>query len=115
MVALVDDHVAVVGHDVRNHALADETLNDADVNPPSWSTSASTDATERFGMYIEKRRKAFDPLIEQLAPMHQHERVYAALRDEPGSDNRLAKRGGRRQDANLVAKHGVGCGPLLPP
>src|SRR5262245_5177524 len=40
MVAFVDDHVAVIRHDVGDHALADETLHDADIDPPSRSTSA---------------------------------------------------------------------------
>ena len=56
MVAFVDDHVAVIGDEVSDHALADETLNDAEVNPSSRSTSAPADSTDRFGRYIEERR-----------------------------------------------------------
>jgi len=56
MVTFVDDHLAVVGDEVSDHALAHETLNDADVNPSSRSTSAAADSTDRFGRYIEERR-----------------------------------------------------------
>ena len=56
MVAFVDDHVAVIGDEVIDHALADETLNDADVNPSGRSTSASADSTDRFRRYVEERR-----------------------------------------------------------
>ena len=56
MVAFVDDHVAVISDEVSDYAFADETLNDADINPSSRSTSASADATDRFGRYIEERR-----------------------------------------------------------
>jgi minor extracellular serine protease Vpr len=35
MVAFVDDHVAVIGDAISDHTFADETLNDADVNPSS--------------------------------------------------------------------------------
>jgi hypothetical protein len=115
MVAFVNDHVAVIGDEVSDHALADETLNDADVNPSGRSTSASADSTDRFGRYIEERRYPLDPLIEQLAPMDQHERIDAALSDKPRSDNGLAKCGGGRQDTILVAQHGVCCGLLLGP
>src|SRR5512134_3556343 len=115
MVAFVDDHVAVIGDEISDHALADETLNDTNVNPPSRSTSASADATDRFGRYVEERRKALDPLIEQLPAMHQHERVDAASRDEPRGDDGLAKCGGRRQDACLMAQDGVGSGLLFRP
>src|SRR5215510_8865908 len=107
MVAFVDDHVAVIRHDVGDHALADETLHNADIDPPSRSTTASADATDRLGRYIEERRKALDPLIEQLPSMHQDERVDAAFRDEPRGNDGLAKCGGRRQDACLVTQDGV--------
>lgn len=56
MVAFVDDHVAVIGDEVSDHALADEALNDADVDPSSRSTSASADSTDRCGRYLEERR-----------------------------------------------------------
>ena len=55
MVAFVDDR-GRIGDEVSDYALADETLNDADVNPPSRSTSASADSTDRFGRDIEERR-----------------------------------------------------------
>src|SRR5262245_52712551 len=113
MVAFVDDHVAVIRHDVGDHALADETLHDADIDPPSRSTSASAESTDRLGRYIEERRKALDPLIEQLTSMHQHERVDAALRDEPRGNDGLAKCRRRRQDACLVAQDGIGSGFLF--
>ena len=47
--------------------------------------------------------------------MDQHERVDAALSDEPRGDDGLAKCGGGRQDASLVAQHGVSCGLLFLP
>ena len=56
MVAFVDDHVAIIGDEISDHALPDETLNDADVDPSSRSTSASADSTDLFGRYIKERR-----------------------------------------------------------
>ena len=47
--------------------------------------------------------------------MHQHKRVNAALRDKPRGDDGLAKCGGRRQDACVVAQEGVGSGLLFRP
>ena len=113
MVAFVDDHVAVIGHDVRDHALSDQALNDADVHPPGRPSSASADATDRFGRHVEERRKALDPLVEQLPPMHQHECVDAALRDEPRGDDGLAKCGGRGQDPCVMAQDGLSSGLLF--
>src|SRR5918993_2491456 len=115
MVAFVDDHVAVIGDEISDHALADQTLNDADVNLPSRPTSTSADATNRLGRHIEERRKALDPLIEQLAAMDKHERVDTMLSDEPRGDDSLAKCGGGCQYASIVAQHCVGGGLLLLP
>src|SRR5438128_1602050 len=47
--------------------------------------------------------------------MNQHERVDAALSDEPRGDDSLAKCGGRCQDASLVAQDGLSCGLLFLP
>ena len=48
-----------------------------------------------------------DPLVEQLPPMHEHERVDAALGDQPGGDDRLAERRRGGQHAGLVRQHRV--------
>src|SRR5262245_26135469 len=47
--------------------------------------------------------------------MNEHERVHPALSNEPRGDDSLAKCSGGRQDAGLMAQHGVRCGLLLPP
>ena len=60
----------------------------------------------------EERRQPLDPLIQKLAAMHQDERVHPAPGDEPGSDDRLAERRGRRQHADVVLRQRV-CGDLL--
>ena len=56
-----------------------------------------------------------DPLVEQLTPMDEHERVDAALCDEPGGDHGLAERRRGGQHAGLVRQHRVGRGLLLRP
>ena len=56
MVAFVDDHMAVIGDEISDHALADETLNDADVDPSNRSTSTSADPANLFDRYIKERR-----------------------------------------------------------
>jgi hypothetical protein len=46
MVALVDDHMAVLGDSVIDDALSNETLNSADVNLSSRSTLAAADSPD---------------------------------------------------------------------
>lgn len=89
---LVDDQVAVLGHAIIDDTLPDEALNDGDVEQPGRSASAAADATDRLRGQAEERREPFDPLVEQLTSMHEHERADAALCDQPGGDHRLAER-----------------------
>ena len=110
--ALVDDQMAVVGHAIINDTLSDETLNDGDVEQPGGSASPAADATDRLRRHVEERRESLDPLVQQLTPMHEHERADAALGDQPGGDHRLAKRRRGRQHAGLVRQHRV-CRRLL--
>ena len=56
VMALVDDHMAVVGDQVIDHALPDEALNDTDVEPAGGSTSSATDSADRLGGYVEEGR-----------------------------------------------------------
>src|SRR5258708_37487720 len=63
-------------------------------------------------MMPDECRKAFDPLVQELAPMHEHQRVDAALRDQPGSDDCLAERRRSGQDTDVVLQHRLG-GDLL--
>ena len=96
MMALVDDELAIVGDLVGNHALVDQALNEGDVDPPVRPSSSAADAADRAGRQTEESRQPFDPLVEQLLPVHQHQRAYAAMCDEPGRDHGLAEgsRGG---------------------
>ena len=65
----------------------------------------AADAADRLRWQVEKRRQPLDPLVEQLPPMDEHERVDAALGDEPGGDDRLAERRRRGQHAGVVRQH----------
>ncbi len=102
VMALVDDHMAVLSDAVIDDAFPDETLNDGDIEQSGRAVSPAADSTDRFRRHIEERREPLDPLVEQLPPMHEHERVDAALRDEPRGDDRLAKRRRGGQYASLV-------------
>jgi septum formation topological specificity factor MinE len=55
VMALVDNHMAILRNAVIDDAFSDQTLNDADVNLSSRSVSSSADSSDRFGGYIEER------------------------------------------------------------
>ena len=94
MVTLIDDHVAIFRDDIVHHTLPDETLDDADIDLTGWSSSAAADAAELLAGHLEKRRKPIDPLIEQLAPVDEHERVHTAPGYQPRRDDCFPERSG---------------------
>jgi len=111
--ALVNDDVAVLGNPIVDDALSDEALNDRDVQQSGRPIPSTTDASDRLGRNAEESRQPLDPLIEQLPSMHEHQRVHAALRDQPRGNNGLAERGRRRKDPHIMSEHRVGGGELL--
>jgi hypothetical protein len=62
----------------------------------------------RLRREVEKRRQTLDPLVQELAPMHEHQRIDAALGDQPGSDDCLAERRRGGQDTSVVLQHRLG-------
>lgn len=107
VVALIDDQVTIASHTIINDALLDQALNHRDVQELCRRIATATDASDRLGRDAKECRQALHPLIEQLAPMDEHDRTDAALRDQPRADNRLAKRRGRRQHAGVVGEECV--------
>ena len=90
MVALVDDHLAVLRHAIADHALAHQTLNDRHVERAGRPIPPASDAADGLWRQVEKRRQAVDPLLDQLPAVHKHQRVDAALGNEPRGHHGLA-------------------------
>ncbi len=113
MVAFIDDHLPVLGDAIVHDIFADEALNDRHIEQPGRLVAAAADAADRLGREVEKRRQTLDPLVQELAPMHEHQRIDAALGDQPGSDDCLAERRRGGQDTSLVLQHRLGRELLL--
>ena len=113
VVALVDDDVSIVGDTIVHNSLLDQTLNDGDVDEPVRPGTPTADPTDRLRRQAKERRESFNPLIEQLTPVHEDQRVHAALGNQPRGDDGLAKRGRCGEDADIVRQHRVCRGPLL--
>lgn len=113
VVAFVDDEVAVVGDEVFDHALANEALDDGDVDPAGECFASAAEVSDLFFFELEKLRKALDPLIHELLAVHEDESVDSALRDEPGGENGFSEGGGGGKDPGLVGEHGFPCNRLF--
>ncbi len=105
MVAFIDDHMAVIGDAIVHDTFANQALNDCHVDHPGRLLSTAANAADRLHRKVEELGQAFDPLVQELPPMHEDERVDAAQGDQPGSDDCLAERRRGGQDTNVVLQH----------
>ena len=113
VVTFIDDHLPVIGDAIVHDIFADEALNDRHIEQPGRLVAAAANAADRLRREVEKRRQPFDPLVQELAPMHEHQRIDAALGDQPGSDDCLAERRRGGQDTSVVLQHRLGRELLL--
>ena len=111
VVTFIDDHLAVVAHAVVHHTVANEALNDGHIEQPGRCVAAAADSTYRLCRHVQEGRETLDPLVEQLPPMHEHQRVDAALCDEPGGHHRFPESCRRGQHTGFVLQHRVGREP----
>ena len=110
--ALVDDEVAVVGDEIFDRPLADEALNEGDVERAAEALSPAAQATDLLWGNVEKLRQALHPLLEQLLAMHEDEGVDAAVSDHPCREDSFSEGGSGGEDASVVRQHGFS-GQLL--
>ena len=101
--AFIDDHLPVLGDAIVHDTFADEALNDRHVQQPGWLFATAANAADRLPRKAEERCQAFDPLVQQLAPMHEDQRIDASLSDQPSSDDSVLP------NAVVAAKTPVSC------
>jgi hypothetical protein len=106
---------ATVADTIIDDPFLDQALNHRDIQESRRRVATAADAANRFGREVEECREALDPLIEELAPMDEHERTDAALGDQPRAHDRFAECGGGRQHAGVVCENRVRRDLLLAP
>ena len=113
--ALIDDHMTVFTDAIIDDAFVDQTLDNRDIQRARRLTASTADASDLTVIHVQKRRQAFDPLIQQLSSMDQHKCVDATLCDQPGCHHCFAKCRGRCEHAKIVPPHRVSRRLLLRP
>jgi hypothetical protein len=109
MMAFIDDEMAILGDDVGDRPLADEALHHRDIDHAGRLLPRAMDDADVGGHDVEKGAEPRHPLVEQLAAVHQHQRVRAALGDHQGRHDGFAEGGGRGEHAIVVpeeVRHG---------
>ena len=70
--ALIHNDVTVVGDKHRPRPFAIETLDDRNVNDPSWTSTAAAYLPNILDGQIQKCGEPLTPLVEKLTAMNQH-------------------------------------------
>ena len=113
VVAFIDDDVSVVGDEVFDDALADETLDHGDIDLTGEFLTSASKTSDVFFIEIEELGEPFDPLIHELLAMNENEGVDSALCDEPGRENSFSESSGGGEDSGFVGEHRFPGGFLL--
>ena len=105
--AFVDDHLPVAAGHVLRPPLADQALDEGDVDGPGRSRRPAADAPDGLFGDVEEGREARDPLELQLAAVHDDERAGLSRRDDEGGEHRLSKGRAGGQHAFVMREDGV--------
>src|SRR5438309_10698689 len=100
---------------IMHYAFADETLDQRHIELAAEALFAATQASDTVYRKVEECGKALNPLLEELLAMHEHERVHATLRYEPGGQNCFSKSSSRGQHSSVMGSKRCCSGLLLRP
>ena len=103
--ALVDDDVPVVLHELAGLTLPRERLHHRDVDLAGGLGFAAPDGADHALADAQEGLQPRLPLLEQFGAMYQHQCVHAASGDQRRGRDGLAERGRRAQDSRVVAEH----------
>jgi hypothetical protein len=104
VVALVDDHVAVVCGQLIDRAVADQALDHGHVDPAGDTALPAPDLPDRLRLHAEEHRELRPPLIEQRLAVDQHQRAAPASRGEVGTHDRLTCSRRRHEHPGIVCQ-----------
>ena len=62
--ALIDDQMAAIGNDISDLPIANQALDERDVDDTCWPSLPITDNADQLWVYTQERSQAFYPLIE---------------------------------------------------
>ena len=102
MVALINDELTVICHDVVDFAVPDQALDQRHVDHTSRFPLSAADCTNLFGVDLKERLQPLNPLVEKFPTMHQNQRVSGAMTNQGRRDNRLAEGRCRGKNARIM-------------
>jgi hypothetical protein len=75
VMTLVNDDVSVGGYEIVDPTLPHQTLDHGDIEGAVGLAAATADLADLRHLDVHEHRQASDPLLHQLGPMNQNQRV----------------------------------------
>ena len=99
--AFVDYDMSILRDEILHRVVLIEALNDRNIDQPRALRFASANLSNLANWQFQKHCQPFPPLVQQLLPVDNHQRVDASPGNEPGGDSgsyrmRLARSQRRR-------------------
>ena len=113
MVAFIYNEVPIVADQIIDYAVSDQALDHRHIQQAGGLFAAAADPANGANRHSQEGGKSLDPLLLQLPPMHQYERIDAAFGDQPRGHHGLSERSGGGQYSRVLGKHGLGGDGLL--
>lgn len=105
VMALVNDHLTVRGHETRNGILAHETLDHRDVDAPGLRPFSSGDLPDGFLVEPQKQGELREPLIKERLSVDEDQRAACARGHEVGPNDCLPDSWRRDEHARVVREY----------
>mgnify|MGYP000462199835 CR=1 FL=1 len=112
MVALVDNQMTVIAHDVIDLAIPNQALDQRHINDPCRFPFPATEDADLLCVDAQEGTQTLYPLGEKLPAVNKNQRVAAPMRYEHRCDNCLAEGGRGGKHAVIVGDKSIK-GPRL--
>lgn len=89
--ALIHNHVTVVGDDIIYDLFAIQTLDYRYVNDPSWPATTAADLPNVLDGQIQKCSQPLALLVKKLAAVNEYKRVGFSCRNQPSGNDGFAE------------------------
>ena len=114
MVALVDNQMTVISHDVIDLAIANQALDQRHINDPCRLPFPATDDADLLWVDAQEGTQTLYPLGEKLSAVNKNQRVAAPMRYECSCDNCLTEGSRGCEHAVIVGDKGLKGSRLWP-
>ena len=107
VVTFVNNELPVSGHDVGHLALPDQALDGRNIDETRRPLLSTADDPNTICLDVEEGAQPRHPLIQQLLPMHQDQRIGVSLGYQSASDDGLAECRRGCEHASVVRHQGI--------